>query len=253
LEKSTTPKDLTLPIFKAIFAGPKGVGKTTFVAQLLQKITPPDKEIIWVDSGGEGYETLSAFPGAMDRMRVVDFQGLSQLETLCDAIDYKAGSFGNVGALVLDEFSTMAMKDQDVVLASHVIEQRNKGKNKDADTPEWDEFNANTQRMRRIMYRLLKTAKTSKVHVVAIAHMRDDKMQGKGIEIRRPAFMPKLSETIGENVHILGMMSADAEIANDKPTYTRKIQMHPTRTVDAKTRISGLAWKKALPMSLRVW
>lgn len=231
--------DLTLPIFKGLFAGPKGVGKTVFVGQLTQTITPPDKTIYWVDSGGEGYESLTAFPGATNRMQVINYQGISQLETLCDAIDAKVGQYANAGCIVLDELSTMAMKDQDNVLVAHVKEAAGKGQTKDGDTPEWDEFNANTQRMRRIMYRLLKTAKTSNVHVVAIAHMRDDKPKGSGIEIRRPAFMPKLSETIGENVHIVGMMSADYVMNSDSATYERKIQVNPTKRVDAKTRIKG--------------
>lgn len=237
--------DLTLPIFKGLIAGPKGVGKTVFVAQLVQKITDPTKEIFWVDSGGEGYESLSAFPGAMSRMRVVDYQGISQLTALCDAIDAKAGTYNNAGAIVLDELSTMAMMDQDTVLKAHVVEAISKGKTKDADTPEWDEFNANTQRMRRIMYRLLKTAKASKVHVVAISHMRDDKIQGRGIEIRRPSFMPKLSQTIGENVHIVGMMTADLVTTSDSAVYSRKIQVNPTKLVDAKTRISGFGLEES--------
>lgn len=243
LEASVSDMDLVLPIFKACLYGPKGVGKTVILQALAQRITPADKQILYVDSGGEGWVSLLNHPGATNRTRLMDYKGISQLNLMCDALEAGAGSFADIGCVVLDEFSTMAMMDQDTVLVAHVREALSKGKTKDEDTPEWDEFNANTQRMRRVMYRLLKMSKGTKCHVLIAAHMRSDKEKGADLEVKRPDFMPKLSKTIGENVHIVGHVTADQETNSDQLVYKRLIQVNPSRLVDAKSRVGGFGLK----------
>ena len=80
------------------------------------------------------------------------------------------------------------------------------------------------------------------MHVIVIAHERIDK-DASNITVVSPLFNPKLGARIREAVHLVGYMSMSEvreEGDSTKKKLVRNIQVHPSKTVIAKTRIGGL-------------
>lgn len=235
LEDSFTPLTATQPYGKFLIYGPSGVGKTVAAMRLAQQITPINKLIAYIDAV-EGWVSLINHPELKDRVERTAFQGVSQLEILCKAIEAKAGKFANIGCIVLDEYSTMARKDVDVVLTA----RSKTDPSKDPDVASFTDTGASTRRMDRGTARLLGITEYG-VHLIILAHERKDKDRAN-IEVNSPSFMPAFGAIVKSDMHVVGRMTADESTdSNGDPVYNRKIQVHPTRTVVAKSRVGGLA------------
>ena len=235
LESSFVPLEETEAFGKFLIYGASGTGKTVWAMKLAQEITPPDKDIIFIDAV-EGWVSLINHPELKNRVRRTRYQGLSQIETLCQAIQAKAGSFANVGCIVCDEYSTMARNDVDVVVTARAAKETEK----DPDVATFTDTGASTRRMDRGTRKLLNVTADG-VHLIIIAHERKDKDKSN-IEVCAPSFMPAFNAIVKESMHVVGRMSANEGI-DDKgnPVYRWSIQVHPTRQVVAKSRVGGLA------------
>ncbi len=159
----------------------------------------------------------------------MQYSGLSQLDTLASL--FLKGEL-QYDVIVLDEASTIAVLDLDTVVASRSA----KDASKDPNVPTQPDFFANTERCRRTLKRILDLP----VHVIFTAHVREDKDEKTGITQKRPAFSPKLRTTIEQEMHLVGHLTATENKRGDEITYVRKLQVHPTRSVSAKSRIGGL-------------
>jgi len=162
----------------------------------------------------------------------MEYQGLSQIDALCDAIENGVAPWNEFDTLILDESSTVAVLDLDIVLAQRSA----KDAGKDPNVPTLPDYGANTERMRRSMVRLLKLPIT----VVLTAHFREDKDERTGILYTRPNFTPKLRNTLMQWLHVCGHLTVTEQTSGDEVEYIRKLQVRPSRSIAAKTRIGYL-------------
>jgi hypothetical protein len=211
---------------KSMIFGRMGTGKTVHGMMMLQRFTPSDKKIVYVDSH-EGWVSFNNHPELKDRVIRIPFQGLSQIDTLVMAINEKAPGFENIGAIMFDELSSIETIDVGVV---QVARAEMTG---EFAQPTLPDMGVTTYRMRKCFAPVIKLD----VHVVFISHLRDDEIKtgtkATGKFTARPYFMNKLGEDLKSWVHEVTYMYAD----NTNGKYTRLLQVRPTLQVDAKTRI----------------
>lgn len=220
------------PYFKGMFYGESGVGKTILAIRIAQALCPPGKFVLYFDSK-EGWTSVLNHPELKQGLRRIKFQAMSQIEALAQILEAGVGEFQNVGAVVIDEYSTLSDYDLDQVLA---VRSR-VDKTKDPDVATQPDFNANTQRMRRLTDALFRIPE---MHLIFLAHIRYDK-DNRGVTVASPSFMPKLSAKLRESMHLVGRMQGEDMNNPDGTTrYIHQVQVHPTKLVIAKSRIGGL-------------
>ena len=217
-----TPLQETEAYAKVLIYGESGTGKTVLAAGF-------GENVILVDSAN-GWVSLRNHPEIMSKVRRIEYQGLSQLDALVNAII--EGEL-ECDTLVLDEASSMAMADLDTVLKSRAA----KDPNKSPDIPTQPDFFQNTERVRRCFAGVMKLP----CNVVLTAHVREDRDERTGKVFIRPAFTPKMRQTIVQECHMVGYLTAN-EITKDEDEteYRRRLQVQPTASITAKTRIGGL-------------
>lgn len=214
------------PYAKFLIYGESGTGKTVLASTAVQE------RGLFIDAV-EGWVSLVNFPELRSKMHRMVYQGRSQIDSICDAIEEGIEPFASYDTIILDEVSTMATLDLDVVLAAN----SQKIADKDPNVPTQPDFNANTERMRRTLSRLLKLP----VNVILVSHVREDKDARTGVMYTRPSFTPKLRTTIAGFMHVIGRLTVDEQSGPDGDTiYVRKLQVRPTVQITAKTRIGGL-------------
>lgn len=225
------------PYFKGLIYGDSGAGKTVAAMKIAQAVTPPGKTIEFIDFL-EGWVALLNHPGLTARANRQQYEGLSQLEYLAKFIKMGVEPFDKIGTVILDEWSSMTQTDLDVVLKSRAA----KDASKDPNAPTQPDFYANTERSRRAITELMQ----AHVNVICVGHIREDKLSN-GVVRQGPAFMPKFSEKFRQMLHLVANLNAEEFTTEDgSPDYRRFLQVHPTRSISAKTRIGGL------PLSLSV-
>jgi len=207
---------------RSLIYGEPGVGKTVLACDF-------GEDVIQVDSAS-GWVSLKNHPDIMKKVTRSQYKGLSQLDAMSEAlIEGKL----KCDTLVLDEASSMAVLDLDVVLKANTL----KHADKDPDVPTQPDYGANTERFRRTMSRILSVP----CHVVLLAHVREDEDKRSKRMYTRPAFTPKMRGSIIKECHLVGHMTAN-EIGSEgeEVEYMRRLQVHPTASITAKTRIGGL-------------
>lgn len=225
--------------FRGVLYGSKGVGKTTLGMQILQRLVPPDKMILDIDTS-EGHVSLRNVPGLLDRVKIQEFKTYESVRLLAQYIRGKVPPFDKVGGVMLDELSKMAEQD-----AVRVYEARQAGEYgskeremaREQATTEGRDHQIALNRFRKMYYDLFDNRD---IHVIATAHMAEKKdKQGVIIGIA-PDFSPKIGGQVGQLTHLVAYLTAKNEPnpANLKAAnYTRDAQVHPTIRVDAKTRL----------------
>lgn len=224
-----------------IIYGDNGGGKTVEAVTLAQRVVDfrgrvgkeDHPEIVFVDAVN-AWRSLKNHPNLLNDLQRIPYSGKEQLETLIEAIKWKAGRFDEVKVVILDEMSSMTDRDGDTVLAA----RSQADKSKDPDVLTQPDMGATTERMRRVVVNLLKLD----ISVIFVAHVREDEDKAKGWKITRPRFMPKFSGTIREGLDFVAFMAME-ESSRDGTniSYRRTLQVHPSRTIVAKTRVGGLS------------
>lgn len=217
--------------------GDSGTGKTVAAVRLAQKITPPEKSILFIDSG-QGWASIQNHPKLKTRVARVQFTSLAGIRRYCDAIRRKHKGdkvdFGNIGCLILDESSSMGSMD-----LSQVVRARAKNDPlKDPDTPTQPDFNTATNRMIQTINDILSTPN---IHVIFISHAREDK-DDRGLAVTSPDYTPKLNKWLRGVLHVVTRLIGD-EVTNtetNETEYVRRFQMQPTVRSIAKTRVGGM-------------
>lgn len=220
-----------------IIYGDNGGGKTVTAVKLAQAIVDfkgrsDGTDILFVDAVN-AWRSLKNHSQLLSNLKRIKYAGKEQLEVLIDAIQWRPEGFENVKVVILDEMSSMTDRDGDTVLSARAAAD----KSKDPDVLTQPDMGATTERMRRVVVNLLK----QDISVIFVAHMREDEDKAKGFKITRPRFMPKFSGTIREGLDFVVFMSAEEAGREDgNITYKRTLQVHPTRTIIAKSRVGGL-------------
>lgn len=220
--------------FTGLFYGPSGGGKTVLAGSVAQKITPPDKKILWIDTS-EGWVSLKNHPGLTDRVQRMKYAGLSQFSMLVDAILQGAEGFGDFGTIVFDEFSTSGRRDMHTIMDADSLGE--------FDTPEFKHYNAATRRLEKSAFKLMELRTTH--NLIFLSHMKQDEDKITKIRVKSPSMMAKFSETLKENMHVVGLVEADVQGQKEDLSYVRTIQVQPSKMVVAKTRIGGLGIKNS--------
>jgi hypothetical protein len=228
------PMNELIPFLKACVYGDSGFGKTVFSMQLAQAITPPGKSIEYIDYL-EGWVALLNHrdEGLLKNVHRESYEGISQIDTLGKFIKMGVEPFDNIGTVILDEFSSMTKSDLFTVVKSRAA----KDSSKDPNVPTQPDFYAGTNRADLALTSLLQ----AKVNVIVVSHIREDKDKS-GAVVTRPAFMPNFSDTFRQMMHLVAHLTAEEFIIEEtgEADYKRSLQVHPTRRVNAKTRIGGL-------------
>lgn len=218
------------PKFRGLLYGDSGVGKTVLAMQMAQKLISGAGKILFIDSA-EGYATLQVndrwrpLTTNCDRMQ---YKGVAQLSALAEAIKEKHPSFTDYKVIILDQSSSMS--DQDLVTVSRA---------RTIADPLRDEPNENTWPDRNISYNRFREAINNLsvgIHTIHLAHTGSQKDKATNIEFTKPSYGPSLYESICDPMHLVGYVTANIVDG----TYLRQVQVSPTRTVVAKTRIDGL-------------
>jgi hypothetical protein len=234
LAESMDDMDQLVADIKTMIYGESGNGKTVLGMQILQKFTPPDKTIIFVDTA-RGWVSLNNHPELKMRTKRMQYKGLTQIELLMKAINEKRPGFDNVGGLQFDEFSSIQVRDTHVVMVG-----RGEAKGEFA-APTQPDMGVTTARLIRSFTPILE----SNLNVVLTSHIREDELKigshATGRMVTRPALMPQLSGTIRGMVHEVLYIQADTKAAvGGVPSYARTLQVMPTQKIVAKTRVGGL-------------
>ena len=224
---SINPMSEESPYLRALIYGDEGTGKTTFVSGF-------GDNILFVDSA-DGWVTLLDHPNILNKkIERAPFLGLSQLDALATAIEEGVEQLKWVETIILDELSSMAVADLDVVLKARAA----KDSDKDPNVPTQPDYLHNTERVRRTMNKIMSLP----VHVIMTAHVREDKDERTGRVYTRPAFTPKTRKTLTQRCHIVGRLTSDMQTSEDgeDTTYVWRLQVRPTTGIVAKTRIKDL-------------
>lgn len=216
-----------VPTFKGMIYGVSGVGKTVHSLMIAQEITHHGEMILYIDTA-EGWVSLNNHEELKDRVDRMRYVNLAQLEALCHAIRNDHEPFNTYGTLILDEASSAADSALDEVLKFRAGQDRSK----DPDTPTQPDYNTTTNRVRKVYNDLLTLPG---INVILVSHARKDK-DNRNVEVTSPSFLPKLGQKIKQPLHLIANLSGN-EIDTK---YVRILQVHPTRTIDAKCRIGGL-------------
>lgn len=219
---------------KAIIYGRSGVGKTVAATQMAQMLTPADKIILYIDTA-EGWTSLQNFPALKNRIKRLTDSRVSTLELVVQGIANRIGQFANVGAVIIDEHTSVF--DNDL----HALTRMRAStiKDKDPDTPAWPDRNTAKNRAVNLMAQLVRM---EDVHLFLLGHERTDN-DSIGRPVSAPAYTPAAVDGLSGLSHVTARMSAD-EVPNPngsgEASYERTLQVHPTSTVIAKTRVGGL-------------
>jgi hypothetical protein len=230
LNESIEALDRSKVKFKGLTYGESGVGKTILNLDLAQRITPPDKRILYVDTG-EGWVSALNHPQLKKRVQRMVYKGMKQFSVLVQAIQEDVPGFDDYGSIIFDEFSTSAKKFLHVVLDANQVDRMK-------EAPEFKHWGIMSRNIESTVWDLLKLKETH--HLFFIAHERVRENKRTKIEITRPAFMDSIEGTVKNDMHVVARMTASVSNATGAPQYVRDLQCHPTKMVIAKSRIGGL-------------
>lgn len=231
IEDHTVDLSQKISRVKGVIYGPWGSGKTTWAMSVLRAILGPDKTIIFVDHN-DGWESLRNHKSLVPNVKVIPYRSLEQLQVIAEAVYRKAGWYANVGGIILDDADFMA--DDHLISLWH---NRRGDSKSDPDKPDRPEY----LKLGFAFMEILETVfqHTPDIHLILTAH--DGKSKSKDGQVVTgiyPGFNPALAEKIAGRVQLVGYMAArNVKRADNKPEYTRTIQVHPTGIISAKSRI----------------
>lgn len=230
LEKAFILADDKRLTFKGLLYGESGVGKTVEAVKMAKIITPPGKKILFIDTS-DGWVSLMNHPGLMEDVVPMEYQALAQYEAIVEALKEGIGKFGEVATIVFDEISTTAKRDMVSVAKGTKLGE--------FEAPEFKHYNIATRRMENVLTKLLELRESH--NLIFVSHMKIRKNKQTEIEKREPSVMPAFGETLKESLHVVAFMSADIKHGEKDSTarYVWKMQVHPSKSTVAKTRIGG--------------
>jgi len=227
------------PDFKGMIYGETGTGKTKFLMELAQAISPEGTGIIYADSL-DGWVTLKNHPDLKARTKRYPVGSLEELAELGEMLRDREGMFEYVTTLVIDESSSIYQYDLNAVLRASLGTPEGDIPSR---PPEWPEYFKAQNRYKALFDMIYNVPGLNVIHG---AHVRYDKEKPGDTPVVTADFSPGIAKDLRKPLHLLGHMTAkltSGTASQDAPEYKRVIQVHPSTFVVAKTRIGGLPVK----------
>lgn len=228
---SMTPLDkMERPPLKFCIMGDQGTGKTYSAMKLLQLITAEDKKIIYADSA-EGWSTFQNEPTLKTRVMRQPYENLEQLLVLAAAIRDKVPPFDKVGAVLLDEYSSMIKGDKTWIVKARSQQAEKKGEFRDPFSPQRPDYLASQIRSEEVVNAFLACG----IHVGFVSHEKMD----KDTLMIRPDFAPGAANDFQRLIH--SVIRATVKLDKTSGKVIRQFQLQPIgNRVSVKNRVGGL-------------
>jgi phage nucleotide-binding protein len=218
LDRITTVEN-RLPFIKVLIYGDPGVGKTVFAG------SAPKPLFLDVE---HGTTSLLNHP-ELRNTDVITVKNWSDIEEIFWAC--KNGEVPHE-TIVIDSISELQKRQMDESLERGA----KMNPSKSAFLPQMLDYKENTEVLRRMVIAFRDLEK----NLVIVAHSQLDKNEATGDMYWRPAVTPKLSTTLTGFMDVVGYMKKDVVKQGGMDVEMRKLQVHPTAYVVAKTRLGGL-------------
>lgn len=212
LESTIIDTRVEQPHYRMLCFGDVGTGKTTWATRANCKTLVIDCSEGWVVATDQPNVTF---------MRFVE---IDQLGAVAAAISDGLPGW-NYDLVVLDEASAMYQLVLDDVVASYVA--KNGAESRDNFVPEQRDYLAAQGIVMRQVNKILKAP----VNTLILAHERRTKDEKTGQVYIEADFAPRLLKEMTRTLHVLG------RITPSEDGKTRDFQVHPTKGIQAKTRL----------------
>lgn len=229
LDSTEDLSNKVVPYQLCIF-GDQGTGKTLAMAKLMQAITPANKKILYIDSGN-GWATLKSYPELMKRVKYSKYENLEQVLAWATALNEGGPGFDSIGAVILDEYSSMVRKDRTWIVKARSKQKEAKGEFKDPFQPAQPDYFASQIRSEDILNAFVSTD----IHVGFLSHEKLD----KDTMMTRPDFTPGAANDLQRILHSVLRATVTLDKATKQPV--RKLQLQPIgNRVSCKNRVGNL-------------
>lgn len=215
--------------FKGLIYGPKGVGKTVFCCRA------PNCILIAAEPG---QRSLMNHPELL-RVPVLPVKSFNDLDEVAwakregDLDTWAAEKFGleePIVTFIIDTASELAVKTASELLDKAWLRDQTRNRFMVSQA----EYRVRNELFRRLTADYVDLG----VHFILTAHESEVKDESDGRLYLRPDLSDTMATSIGGLVDLQGRLTL--EPGEKEGTYDRVLQVHPTRRVDAKTRIGGL-------------
>jgi phage nucleotide-binding protein len=210
MSRITKPERVN-PHLKVLVYGEPGTGKTTICG------SAPNVLLIDVERG-----SLTLSGSNADVLEYVSFQ---QIDKFIDFLVADDPAFAKYDTIAFDSLSEMQRRVLDDQLAT-----TSKATGLKTYKASWDHYGPNTQMLRELMSRFRDIPNKN---LIVTAQSKMDKDDTTGITFVRPDLTPKLSATITAMFDIVGYLKITGK-------GERVLQVQPTKTVVAKSRVTTL-------------
>lgn len=216
--------------FLTVIYGELGTGKTTLLGGIAQKIKGSGS-IIFADSAQDAVslDNIKTLKRDMHRIPIADSTELPVLAAALKA--RKNPIMAEARVLILSEFDTWFEQ----ILHRFVRDKHGIAETEELPEIEGKDYNVPTQIALDIVNKFLAIPD---LHILICVHEQD---RGKAPRtFMAPSLPPKLMRGINQKVHVVGRVEAIIKADN---SYDRTVQINPSKTVMAKSRIGGLGVK----------
>lgn len=211
-----------VPMLFSVF-GDQGTGKTKAGMEILQRVTPEDRKIVYVDTA-MNFATLNNHPSLRRRVKVMEYENMEQLLMLAQSLRTVPALKKAIGAVMIDEYSSAVKADRKWIVRSRAKLAK---EYKDPHHPSQADYLSSQIRSEEVIQAFLLAG----VHVCFVAHEQVDKQI-----VTRPDFAPGAANDFQRLIH--GVYRTTAKVEN--ATLVHKLQLQPTGRISVKNRIGGL-------------
>jgi hypothetical protein len=221
-------EDLDKKHVPALFAvsGDQGTGKTVAGMKILQRITPEDKKIVYIDTA-MNFATLNNHPNERRRAKVMEYENMEQLLILAQAIRTNPQIKSMIGAVMIDEYSSAVKADRKWIVRTRSNQAAKENKYKDPHHPSQADYLSSQIRSEEVLQAFM----LSGIHVCFITHEKVDEKV-----VTRPDFAPGAANDFQRLIH--GVYRSTAKV--EAGTLKFQLQLQPTGRISVKNRIGGL-------------
>lgn len=211
--------------------GKPGTGKTV-LATGLAKYIAGGKKVLYIDTR-EGWVSLENHAHMVDDVVRVQYQQFSDLALIAEAIRKGDKGFDNIGAVIIDEFSTAADMLLDELFREDVGATRDEIPTEGIDARLYKPLGDACRRAVEMFQSI------NGLHIILVAHERET-VDHRKVKVTKPGFTPKNNDGIQKLMHVTAHVTNEIKGSGKNTTYERLVQSHPSALVDAKSRIGGL-------------